>query len=104
MSLTNDLTKFYKVTFESSVQLPDDLHFRLAYFRGMYDYPESEFNKNISSGTEMAVVIENKSGVSFKITAYNADTNEFIDDDPIPGITSCAFTFTLNSNVKIVIE
>ena len=104
IELTDNVTQFYKVTFETSVTLPSTLEYNLAYFRGMYDYPKAEFNTNIVAGSQMAVVIENKSGVYFTIKAYNADTNELIDDDPIYEITDCAFIFTLNSNVKIVIE
>lgn len=104
MNLTETVTQFYKVTFETSVTLPSTLKYNLAYFRGMYDYPEAEFNTDIAAGTEMVVVIENKSGVYYTIKAYNADTNEFIDDDPIYGVTDCAFKFVVNSNIKIVIE
>lgn len=93
-------TKFYTVSFDSSTT-PSGLSIRLGINRGMYDYPEVEFDSDIASGTELVVVCDGYDG-SHTLKVIDILTNEIVKQDSIGG--SCAIPFTLTSNVKVVIE
>ena len=100
--VTDVETEFCKVTFENKTTYNGVI--RLGYYRGMYDYPEAEFDTDIVKGTYMAWVGDNNTGVEFMVYVYNADTNELKSSEDVGGYESCATGFPLTSNIKIVLD
>ena len=104
IELTSNKTTFYKVTYDNQAGEIDGFELYLGYFRGMYNYPKTEFNLEIPKGMELAVPIVNTSGIMLLLEIYDADSGELLIDEYISGNTTCASRFELNSNIRVVIK
>lgn len=107
ITLADVESKLYKVKIDDRCKT-EGVTARLGYYRGMYDYPEADINKEFAESTWLAAVFSNGTDYNVEMEIINTDTGEILESETIYGYGkdhpyNCASGFQITCNVTIIL-